>query len=327
MLDLHRLRILREVGRLGSMTAAAAALSYTQPAVSHHINRLEAEVGTPLLTRHGRGVRLTEAGRVLVERVDAVLTELAMAEEEVAAIAGLRGGRVRLAAFPTAAAAVVPDALAALHRRAPGVTVSLVEAEPAEALGLLRAGEVDIALTFRYGDSPPDADTRVHEVFLMSDPVLVVTGADHPCAGQDGLRLADLADQTWASGCERCRDHLVRTCHTAGFEPRVAYATDDYVAIQRLVSRGLAITALPELALTLHRPSGVVVRAVPDLAERRVHAVVVAGARAPAVSVMLDELVAAAAPTEVREPLAAPAPASGATTAHWPVTRGESRGG
>src|SRR5439155_23490167 len=120
------------------MTAAARALAYTQPAVSHHVTRLEAEVGTALVVRHGRGVRLTEAGRALVAHADAILARLADAEEEVAAIAGLRAGRARIATFPTAAAAFVPAALASLHARAPDVAVTLVEAEPPQALTALR---------------------------------------------------------------------------------------------------------------------------------------------------------------------------------------------
>ncbi|MBT8225539.1 MAG: LysR family transcriptional regulator, partial [Dactylosporangium sp.] len=124
MLDLNRLRVLSAVARHGSMVAAARALAYTQPAVSHHIARLEAETGTPLVVRHGRGVRLTEAGRLLTTHADAVLARLADAEEDLAALIGLRAGRVRVAAFPTAAAAILPDALLALRSKAPGVIAS-----------------------------------------------------------------------------------------------------------------------------------------------------------------------------------------------------------
>ncbi|MBA9005774.1 MULTISPECIES: LysR family transcriptional regulator [Thermomonospora] len=291
MLDLHRARILREVARRGSMTAAAQALAYTQPAVSHHIARLERELGTPLVVRHGRGVRLTEAGRILVEHTEAVLARLADAEEQIAAIAGLRAGRVRAAVFPTAAAGLLPDALVALRERAPQVTVSLLEAEPPEALAALKAGEVDVAVVFSYEETP-EAGWR--EVPLLTDPVLAAVPAGHRLAGAGRVRLADLADEAWAAGCERCRGHLTRACLRAGFEPRIAFATDDHVAVQRLVGRGLAVTALPRLAFTVHTDPQVAVLQAAELGWRRVSALVPAGGRPPAVAALLDELVAAA---------------------------------
>ncbi|WP_067823801.1 LysR family transcriptional regulator [Actinomadura kijaniata] len=290
MLDLHRARVLREVARLGSMTAAARALSFTQPAVSHHIARLEAEVGTPLVVRHGRGVRLTEAGRILVDHIEDVLARTADVEERIAAIAGLRAGRVRAAVFPTAAAALLPDALARLRERAPGVAVTLTEAEPPQALALLRAGEADLAVVFAYPHSPPDTDTRLREIPLHEDPIHLALPAGHPLAGKGRLRLADLADDPWVSGCERCRGHLLHACAEAGFTPRIAFATDDHVAVQCLVSRGLAVTALPGLAFALHREAGVVRADAPELGHRRIAAVVPAGPRPPAVAALLDEL-------------------------------------
>ncbi|CNG76087.1 LysR family transcriptional regulator [Mycobacterium tuberculosis] len=295
MLDLHRGRILREVARLGSMTAAARSLNYTQPAVSHHIARLEAEVGTPLVVRHGRGVRLTEAGRVLVEHVEDVLARMDDARERIAAIAGLRAGRVRAAVFPTAAGALLPDALARLRERAPGVSVTLVDAEPPEALSLLRAGDTDIAVVFRYAHMPPDTDARFREVVLAEDPLRLLVPAGHPLAAADRPLLEDLAGERWASGCARCRDHLRWACERAGFTPDIAFATEDHVAVQRLVARGLAVTTLPALALGLHTEPGVAVPDVPAVGGRRISAVVAAGPRPPAVAALLEELAAVAA--------------------------------
>ena len=293
MLDLHRGRILREVARLGSMTAAARSLSYTQPAVSHHIARLEAEVGTPLVVRHGRGVRLTEAGRILVEHVEDVLARMDDAEEQIAAIAGLRAGRVRVAVFPTAAGGLLPDALARLRARAPGVSVTLVDAEPPEAMALLRAGDTDIAVVFRHASAPPDTDARFREVVLCDDPLRLLVPAAHPLASAERPRLEDLAGETWASGCARCRDHLRWACRKAGFTPDIAFSTEDHVAIQRLVARGLAVTTLPALALGLHTEPGVAVPDVRGVGGRRISAVVPAGPRPPAVAALLDELAAA----------------------------------
>ncbi|GAA0586753.1 LysR family transcriptional regulator [Actinomadura livida] len=295
MLDLHRGRILREVARLGSMTAAARSLAYTQPAVSHHIARLEAEAGTPLVVRHGRGVRLTEAGRILVEHVEDVLARMADAEERIAAVAGLRAGRVRVAVFPTAAGGLLPDALARLRARAPGVSVRLADAEPGEALAALRAGETDVAVVFRYPYMPPDTGSRFREIVLGEDPIRLLVPAGHPVADAPRPRLADLAGETWASGCARCRDHLRWVCERAGFAPDIAFATEDHVAIQRLVARGLAVTTLPGLALGLHAEPGVARPAVPMAGRRRIAALVPAGPRPPAVAALLEELAAVAA--------------------------------
>src|SRR5450432_3654208 len=150
MLDVTRLRVLVAVARYGSVTAAARALNYAQPSVSHHIARLEAETGAKLLQRAGRGVRLTDAGWLLAERAEEILGRLDAAENELAAYVGLREGRVRLAAFPSALGTIVPAAAATLAAESPGIDLMLTEAEPPEALRMLRAGYVDVALVFRH---------------------------------------------------------------------------------------------------------------------------------------------------------------------------------
>jgi DNA-binding transcriptional LysR family regulator len=228
VLGTHRLRVLQQVARSGSLAGAARSLSYTQPAVAHHIGELEREVGTPLIVRHGRGVRLTEAGTALAAHADAVLARLSAAEDEVAAIAGLHAGRVRVAAYPTAAATLVPRALVALRADYPGIAVSLDEVEPPEALAALRSGDADLAVTFRYPDEPggTDADRDLVTTPLGDDPVDIVVPAGHRSAGAAaGHHLVDLAGETWVAGCDRCRAHLVRSCRRAGFEPEVAFTT------------------------------------------------------------------------------------------------------
>src|ERR1700761_9620345 len=169
MLDVTRLRVLVAVARHGSVTAAAHALNYAQPSVSHHLARLEAETGTKLVQRAGRGIRLTDAGRLLAERAIEVIGRLDAAENELAVFAGLRAGRLRLAAFPSALSTIVPAAAAILHERHPSVDLRLTEAEPQEAVRMLRAGYVDVALIFRHeatdGSRPGQRDT------LARDPV------------------------------------------------------------------------------------------------------------------------------------------------------------
>src|SRR4029450_8259546 len=153
MIDVKRLKVLREVAQQGSFSAAGEALGYTQSAVSQQIAALEREAGTTLVERNARGVRLTDAGRALVEHADAILARLSDAEAELEAIAGLRGGRLRLAAFPSAGASIMPEAIARFRERHPAVELTLEPAEPEPALSTLRGGEGDIALD-RDGRSP-----------------------------------------------------------------------------------------------------------------------------------------------------------------------------
>jgi molybdate transport repressor ModE-like protein len=247
VLDVTRLRVLAAVARHGSVTAAAQQLRYSQPAVSHHLARLEAETGARLVQRVGRGVRLTEAGRRLAERAEEILGRLETAEAELAAHSGLRAGRVRLAAFPSGLATLVPPAAASFTADHPDVELGFVEAEPPQALHLLRAGTVDVALVFDYPDDSGTEDGTLRRTPLLTEPLYLVTPAGR------ARRLAAYADADWIGGCDRCRSHLVRRCAAAGFTPRIAFTTDDYVAVQALVAAGLGVTILPQLALWAHR--------------------------------------------------------------------------
>jgi DNA-binding transcriptional LysR family regulator len=290
----QRLRVLQQVARQGSLAGAARALDYTQPAVAHHVAELEREVGTPLVVRHGRGVRLTEAGAALAVHADAVLSRLAAAQDEVAAIAGLRSGRVRIAAYPTAAATLVPVALVALRAAHPDVAATLAEQEPPEALAALRAGEVDLAITFRYPEGPPEQGQGLVVHPLGDDPIDIVVPAGHPHAGRARHALADLAGETWVAGCARCRAHLLAAGERAGFTPDVAFTTDDFVTQQALVAAGLAVAAMPRSTLGAHADPGLRAAACPDLGARQVEVVVAGDRPPPAVAALRDRLVAAA---------------------------------
>ena len=306
MLDVTRLRVLVAVARHGSVTAAARALNYAQPSVSHHLSRLEAETGALLTQRAGRGVRLTDAGRLLAERAEEILGRLDAAENELAAHVGLRAGRVRLAAFPSALSTLVPMAAARLEAENPGVDLTLAEAEPPEALRMLRAGYVDVALVFRhYQDgatvSPSgDTDEGTRSRLLLDDPIHLVTrapGADPRtprAAGEPPLPpwpdLADYAEYRWIGGCERCRGYLVWQCELAGFSPKISFTTDDFVAVQALVAAGLGITTLPGLALRAARHPGIQAAPLPG-SHRQVLAVTYGEApEQPAVARLLDVL-------------------------------------
>ena len=255
MLDPRRVLLFRDVVRAGSLSAAAREAGWTQPAVSQHLARLEREAGGPLLLRGPGGVTPTEAGEALLRRADVVAAELHAAAEELGALTSLRAGRVRLVAFPSAAATLVPRALDALAAARPGVEVGLAEAEPPEALAALRAGDADLAVVFGYDGPPGDLGPLVWRP-LLAEPVHLVLPPDGVAAGvPDGpdVGLADLAGCAWIGGCERCRVHLVERCRAAGFEPRLRHTTDDYVVVQQLVARGLGVTVLPASALAAYR--------------------------------------------------------------------------
>jgi molybdate transport repressor ModE-like protein len=255
MLDVTRLRVLAAVARTGSVTGAARELHYSQPSVSHHLARLEAETGAKLVQRVGRGIRLTEAGRLLADRGGEILGRLDAAATELAAHVGLRQGRVRLAAFPSALGTFVPAAASRLAAEHPGLELRLVETEPPEAVRMLRAGHVDAAVIFRYQDGVDEDGIRTRP--LLAEPTCLVT--------TDGGRdLGSYRDATWIAGCERCRIHLLDMCALAGFRPRIAYTTDDYVAVQSLVAAGLGVTTLPQLALAAARHPGVQAVPLPD---------------------------------------------------------------
>ena len=293
MLDATRLRVLAAVARHGSVSAAARELGYAQPSISHHLARLEAETGSQLLQRVGRGIRLTEAGRMLAERAEEILGRMDAAEAELAAYVGLRAGRVRLAAFPSALGTFVPPAAAAFTTAHPDVELVLTEAEPPEAVQLLRTSEVDIAVLFDYTDAPPP-DDALRRTPLLTEPIHLLTPAD-----LGGDRLADHAARTWISGCERCRAHLLRSCSAAGFTPDISYTTDDYVAVQTLVAAGLGVTTLPALALTAWRNPAVRTTPLPGH-ERRISAAVYGEPPdPPATAALLADLVESASRVDV----------------------------
>jgi DNA-binding transcriptional LysR family regulator len=266
MLDVVRLRVLVAVARKGSLTAAAKELHYSQPSVSHHLARLEAETGAKLLQRVGRGIRLTEAGRLLAERAADIIGRLDATADELAAHVGLQSGRVRLAAFPSALGTFVPRAATLLGRSHPGLRLHLTETEPPEALRLLRAGRVDVAVMFRYDDTAPE-DSGIQMIHLLDDPSYLVSSAP------GSAELSGHAEDAWIAGCDRCRSHLLDICAKAGFEPRISFTSDDIVAVQALVAAGMGLTMLPGLALKAHRHPDVEVAVIPE-STRHVYAAV-----------------------------------------------------
>lgn len=293
MFDLKRLNILREVGSRGSFSAAAEALYLSQSAVSQQVATLEKEVGMSLLDRTRGGVTLTDAGRVLVGHADAAIARLDEAERDLAAIAGLEGGELRIASFPSASATLLTPAIAEFIRRYPGVRLTVSEAEPEESLPMLRRGELDVALVFDYPSMPPEDDRDLDFKLLLTESMYLALPRGHRLAELERIPLSEFSEESWLSGQgpSTCSDLLTDTCHDVGFEPRVAFESDDYNVIQGFVAAGLGVTLLPDLALANLRDDIVVRPTEPEAPTRRVWAASrTAGSRSPATDAILEIL-------------------------------------
>jgi DNA-binding transcriptional LysR family regulator len=293
MLNVGRLKVLCEVVRRGSFSGAAEALSYTQSAVSQAVARLEAETGATLIVRDRAGVRPTAAGASLVEHAEGIFARIEAAETDLAAVLGIRAGRLRMASFPSAGATLMPLAIARFRQRHPDVALALAEGEPEEIAPRLRAGEFDLALLFEFPGERGRHGARLRTRLLLDDPMLVALPAEHALAGKRALSLADLRKEDWVqtSATSPCARFVVRACLAAGFEPKVTFESDDYETVQGLVAAGVGVALIPHLALT-HVHPGIVVRALSPRspARRVVAATLVAAGVSPAASTMIEIL-------------------------------------
>ncbi len=298
MLGVWRLQLLREVARRGTVKAAAAAMSVTPSAVSQQLKVLEAEAGVPLLERRGRNVRLTDAGEVLVRHADTISAAIESAESELAAARAGVSGTLRVAAFPTAARAILPAAIVRIGGRHPDLRVTLRDLETRESLAAVAMDEVDLAVVDEYDEATRIGDRDLDLVLLGRDAIQL---ALPPGRAADGaaFRLVDLRDDAWIMDTESSSIYqaVVRACRRSGFEPHVRSHCKDYSVIIALVEAGLGVAVLPGLALR-DRPIRAVVAPIDPPLERRVMvAVKPARRRHPAVAAMIDELRAAGAST------------------------------
>ncbi|WP_219414497.1 LysR family transcriptional regulator [Pseudonocardia nigra] len=248
MLEPRRLRLLRELAVRGTIAATAEACGYTPSGVSQQLALLEREVRMPLLVREGRRVALTEAAHVLVRHAERVLAELEAADAALAGLARSVGGTARLAAFPTAAAAFVPAAIARCRAQHPDLRVVLEEQETDEAVLAVRSRRLDLALVYEYALLPRLADPGLDVEPLLTEPLLAVLPAGSTVA--EPLTLAALRDRAWIAprSDTALRTVLDRACGLAGFAPVIDYASDDYTVIVALVAAGLGVSLLPRLA-------------------------------------------------------------------------------
>jgi DNA-binding transcriptional LysR family regulator len=290
MLDVKRMSVLREVVNRGSFSAAADSMHLSQSAISQQVSTLEREVGLQLLERTSEGPKLTAAGEKLVAHADAVLARLDEAERELADIAGLEGGRLRLVSFPTASATLMTRAMSEFRRRFPQIELQFAEGEPEEAVPAIKRGDYDVALVFDFVAFPEDFGRDLDAELIFRDEMRIALPPGHPLAASQTVDLAALADEAWLAGDKpsSCREHVINCCRAAGFEPNVSFESDDYQVIQGLVAAGLGVGLLPQLA---QRDPGVVWRDIADPPIRRVWAVSrTSEARSPAAEEMLGIL-------------------------------------
>jgi molybdate transport repressor ModE-like protein len=296
MIETKHFRLLKAIHETSSVSGAARALGYSQPAVTQQLSTLERSLRVMLVSRSRAGARLTEAGQVLLRHGETVLTATALAESEVAAIAGLRSGNVRLASFPSAAATILPGAMARMSDDHPAVAFSLVEAEALNALAMVRRGECDIAVVGRYSTELEQEDlSDVGQTVLIEEQMLVALHSGHRLAEDQSVSLLDLAGDKWIAGCPNCRGHLLEACRLSGFVPRITFETDDYLALQGLASKGLGVAMLPQLAVATAAVDGLTLHAARPSFSRIVTAVYTPDmAKVPAVRETLNALLAAA---------------------------------
>jgi len=293
MLDPHRLRLLSELARRGTIAAVADELSYTSSTVSEQLATLEREVGVALLERGPRSVRLTAAGQALADRAPRILAGLDEARVEAQTVGSLDRGTVRVATFASAGATITLQAADRLRESHPGLAVRLIDAEPAPAVAALRRGDVDVAVAYAYQAEPVVAPDGLTVAELLIDPVVLCVPP-----GEDPSGLKELRDATFSAGPPgaQCYVYTREACRAAGFEPRLGFETEDIAFTCALVESGRAYAFMPELLLGFGatRPRTL---ALPELPPRRIYAVHRSAAQAlPAVRETLDALVAVSRP-------------------------------
>jgi len=252
MLNVTRLRMLREVASRGTLAAAAEALFMTPSAVSQQMAVLERETGSQLLERHGRGVRLTEAGTQLVANTERILAEIERAEADLAAASRGVVGRVRVSAFPTAARALLIPALPRLQAEHPNLRVSMVDLEPEESIPALKNGDLDVVVAYEWGLLPRLTDAGIEREQLFTEPVYLALPGDHPLAGTGPVKLADLKHEEWIVGRDSTSmlDLVVAATRRQGYEPLTDFHSMDFQVILSAVGAGLGVALVPPLALT-----------------------------------------------------------------------------
>jgi DNA-binding transcriptional LysR family regulator len=298
VIDARRLRVLRAVADHRTVTAAAAALYLSPSAVSQQLASLESETGHRLLERHGRGIRLTAVGEILLTHANAVLAQLERADAELAAYSCGAAGQLTVASFATGIDQVVAPAIAELAGTSPGIRVRVRDVEGDESLPMVFDGRADLAVTVDYRGAPREDDQRLTRVPLYAEPFDAVLPVGHRLAGTGRVRVADLSDDSWIGPYpgNPCHDVVVLACEYAGFRPHLEHSSDDFRAVVALAGAGAGVALVPRSALRGMDAAGVVICEVIDVPPtRKVFAAVRRGSEDhPLIRPVLDALCSAA---------------------------------
>jgi DNA-binding transcriptional LysR family regulator len=293
MLDVRRLRLLRDLAHLGTIAAVAQARAYTPSAVSQQLAALQRDAGVPLLEHTGRRVSLTPAGMSLVRHTETVLAALEAADAGLAAARAGLAGAVRIGAFPSAVRTLLPPALVALGRDHPALELMVTELDPVAVPGALRDRRLDVALLHDYDIVPVEPDPALDSVALLDETVFLAVPAGAE-AGPPGHPVAGARHADWivASPGTLCHAVALRTCQAAGFAPRIRHHADDFTAVLALVAAGQGVSLVPALGAAQPPPE---VRFLPLPARRRNRIAYRRGAAAhPAVAACVAALSASA---------------------------------
>lgn len=303
MLNVNRLRMLREVASRGTLAAAAETLFMTPSAVSQQMAVLEREAGTPLLERRGRGVRLTDAGLRLVQNTERILADLERAEADLARSSRGVVGRARVSAFPTAARALLVPALPKLLSDFPNLHISMIDLEPEESLPALKADELDVVVTYEWNVLPQLEDAGIEREELLCEPVYLAIPATHELAGKESVRVEELRDEEWIVGRDSTSmlELVVAAARRAGYEPRTDFHSMDFQVILAAVGAGLGVALVPPLALTGEYPDVVITHIEGLELDRTIWASIRRGSSSnPGIAAVLSALRQAAARVALR---------------------------
>jgi DNA-binding transcriptional LysR family regulator len=288
MLDPRRLLTFREVARQGSFSRAADALALSQPAVSQQVGALERELRTQLLVRGRAGTAPTPAGELLLAHADALAARLVLADTQMDELAATERAALRLGAFPSALATIVPAAIAALRAGEPGLDVAIEEGTVDELERAVQRGSLHVAVCWQDARAARREPEGLRRTDLGEEPMVAVLAADHRLTRRRQLALRDLADETWMA--PESEGLLVDACREAGFEPRIAILTRDPLAARAIAAAGLAVSLTPRLLADLDLP-GIVTRPLRGIAPRRtLYAIAPAEGAHPQARALVDEL-------------------------------------
>lgn len=267
----ERVLLLATVAHHETMTRAAAAVGYTVSAISQQIRKLEAEAGQPLLYRHSRGIRLTDAGKAVVEHADQISGQMKSLQGALDDIAGLRAGSLRMGTFPTAGSSLLPLALSRFQREHPGVELTVRSTRLMPLLNMVNGRDISMSLVWEYQWSKLDLP-HMHLLFLMDDPTALVVAETHPLANRHSVKVSELLNETWVVRAERhpMIEAIVQASNQVGFFPRIAYEANDYQEVQAMVAIGVGVSLVPRLALTVLRNDVRVIPIMGNVPTRRI---------------------------------------------------------